>query len=697
MGAVASSFVGTLYGYSYLKGDIDEWWKESAATKQEADDYHNMVQTAYFAGFFGQYLAIIPGLCYDYFGGAVTCWYGGGLCMTGFILVGVAAKTVKPAILVLGIFLAGQGSKGLGFGTLLGTIRAVPDTWATAISGIYLMLDAMSSVFCMSAYDGIYGQGKEAKEMDQIAEDLQSFFVLLACVIGGIGLVAGFTYYFVQKNAEAEAAAATEAEQERNVVQAVATGSGRRLSESSRRSSIVDGAALDSKFSVDGNQEQEKDIEEAQPLVSGETKAKPTFWGGVICCFIVMTICESQGLAYNNNIGDAYMAAVRSEVGMITWDRLKPGMQEYPSLRADIADEAVIRSANAGDNLETAVAFRQLVEESFTKIPKVLAITPSKDKLTFSPPSSESTYSNVVTDSFNAALTREFPLPEALKCCQVLLEGCKGAQATYKVHHFVVKGDSTDSLEHDRNLFRLIYEEECNFADTEAATMIRDKSSKLSPLAGLQVKDKKVLLVAHNHGWGKGNDKHDVSLNNEVVPHSKVGDGRVDLGTNDDGKPVLYKLYKKNTIHAAKQKKLVAEGEDVSDLKGQKGFNGKNDKGDLKLHGFIYTTFANSFGKYIHSLQKTGDSSKPTVKPVFNHDNVLPSSSSWHKVDREFTVSSGSSKIFYNPQKLSKSVNGVSHDKQMKSSKKMLAITFSLGNAFGRLGTKMLLIQLSTA
>lgn len=53
-------------------------------------------------------------MIFDSFGPVITISYGATLVGLGFILVGIAAGSANPMLLYLGIFMAGQGSKGLG-------------------------------------------------------------------------------------------------------------------------------------------------------------------------------------------------------------------------------------------------------------------------------------------------------------------------------------------------------------------------------------------------------------------------------------------------------------------------------------------------------------------------------------------------------------------------------------------------------
>ena len=97
----------------------------------------------------------------------MTCMYGGILCCLGFLLVGLGVTAPSGPLVVAGLGLAGQGSKGLGFGTLLGTIRNSPENKSSMISGVYLMLDACSAIICIFVYDGI----KAATGYDSLEED----------------------------------------------------------------------------------------------------------------------------------------------------------------------------------------------------------------------------------------------------------------------------------------------------------------------------------------------------------------------------------------------------------------------------------------------------------------------------------------------------------------------------------------------
>jgi hypothetical protein len=65
-------------------------------------------------------------------------------------------RSLKLILFFQGMLLAGQGSKGLGFGTMLGTVNSFPDTAAGGIAGLFLALDSLSSVVAILAYDNIF-------------------------------------------------------------------------------------------------------------------------------------------------------------------------------------------------------------------------------------------------------------------------------------------------------------------------------------------------------------------------------------------------------------------------------------------------------------------------------------------------------------------------------------------------------------
>lgn len=298
MGAVMSSFVGTMYGYSYLKDSIKELWRNEASTIEEMKSGDSQVMNGYYMGFLGQYLAIIPGIVFDNFGAAVTLWYGAACCGTGFLLVGLSASWNWQIVLLFGTFFAGQGSKALGFGALLGTVAAVPDSWASVISGIYLCLDACSAVLAMATYKGIFEESSLAPKWKVFG-----FFLTLAVVILSIGIISGVVYFFlIRKNKLAE-----EAEE------AATRGSAANNRRSSRvsRSSLGDEAQLVSKDDV-----KEAEADEETPLVGSEEKKQKTFVMGVICCFFVLFLGEAQGLAFNGLIGDTFVADRHAKVGM---------------------------------------------------------------------------------------------------------------------------------------------------------------------------------------------------------------------------------------------------------------------------------------------------------------------------------------------------------------------------------------------
>ncbi|CAD7948429.1 unnamed protein product [Amoebophrya sp. A25] len=392
-GAFASAFVGTLYGYSYLKGGIAHWWTDYANTSSTDQDviaadvskYNGYIQSAYYLGFFGQYLAIIPGLVFDAFGATVTCIYGGALCMIGFILVGLGVKNVAGWMVCLGLCFAGQGSKGLGFGTLLGTIRNSPEHLSSMISGVYLMFDACSALFCIFIFDGIQA-ATDYKNLDpeEQAPIMQSFFIGLGCAVGTVGVFSGVMYYlFSPSNKNAELSA----EEEDIEVARLSTASYRDMR---RRSSIRDEAIVTTGKSLaeDNQEEDQQQAEERQQLleeVSEEKRHPPTFWKGVICCYIVMLLAEAQGLAFNNAIGDAFMASRKAKVGMVSFKQLANTASDRHRFKSPLdqlleADKFnPLPKAQPGTEEEKvnaarddAKAVRKLFVDSFAEIPRMM-------------------------------------------------------------------------------------------------------------------------------------------------------------------------------------------------------------------------------------------------------------------------------------------------------------------------------------
>jgi nitrate/nitrite transporter NarK len=279
-----------MYGYSYVKQTMKDFVFGSAA------------QNAYYVGFIGQYMAFIPGTIFDKFGPVVTIVYGAVMVALGFVMVGLSAMetinpTKNPIILYCGMFLAGQGSKGLGFGTMLGSAKASPDSMVGTISGVYLAFDALSGILCMYSYSWFFETPGAAG-----VQPMANFFVCMGVFIGVCGAITALVYQtkyveyakLVEESKPKDNETDMESEQ-----QALIKPAEEDPAAEAKRNSLWEEASVTS-FMSNGSQKKKE-----------EKKEKQTFYVGVLCICCIMILGEAQGLAFNNNIPDSYMAAKR--------------------------------------------------------------------------------------------------------------------------------------------------------------------------------------------------------------------------------------------------------------------------------------------------------------------------------------------------------------------------------------------------
>jgi len=144
-GLAASSLVGTHYAYSAIRPELN--------SKTDNNSWLEAVETAYYVGFFGQYMGFIPGAIVDVAGPTVSMAYGSILVFSGFSLIATAIQYLNPWLLYIGIFCVGQGSKGIGFGAMLGAVKALPDSWCATISGSYLGIVMFLKYNCLVGCD----------------------------------------------------------------------------------------------------------------------------------------------------------------------------------------------------------------------------------------------------------------------------------------------------------------------------------------------------------------------------------------------------------------------------------------------------------------------------------------------------------------------------------------------------------------
>lgn len=705
VGAMASSWVGTMYGYSYLKDNIKEWWK-SELPVHEVNDALGQIDFGYFSGFTGQYFAIIPGLVFDAFGVSITCLYGCIVCASGFFMVGYAARYVAPTFLVGGLFLAGQGSKGLGFGALLGTIRMIPDSWAAGISGLYLMLDALSSIFAMEMYDRGFEPAKGEELETGLAPALQYFFCTLATIILTVGVVAAVVYYLVSQPKEEDAQGETAGR-----ASVMSTASARP------RNSIVEEAMRTSQYGSDAlKRESQLDIESE----GGVEEAQPkTFWLGVVCCFVVMFLSEAQGLAFNKEIGDAFKASREAKVGLVTPEQLSKGT--YPSLFNELAHSDVLTSS--------AKTIRENII-GFYKVPSQVKIEKKTDL--------QDHAANTAKKGVEVTLdnSRKVQLFDATPADDVVILECSaenGGNLTLK------------NFETGVEVFNLFYKKDCKFADNEFSQLIKKTLAGVVPVAGLQVHGEGIKYVAQNDGkqtfdpeTGIARAHHSLTAtgSGDVTPEGfkKIGltgvipplfrDGSR-LGTDHPKQkygagvsevkeaPKMTKfmalspvqLVKKLSglpfVHFATGWKSINDNKAVSpEFHNQESVTRKIDVEANEPLFFDPTRLQAHSGlsKDLAEVQEEGDKLK--LRVLKNGGAVVASPE-----DIQGKLADGVEEIRKkNTEKLKdlrivlvdKSIKiiaeetGTSHANVMKSTKKNLTRIFSLGNAFGRLGLGIL-------
>jgi hypothetical protein len=174
---------------------------------------------------------------------------------------------------------------------------------------------------------------------------MRMFFQIMAALIFSAAVVAGVLY----KTLSGEAKSVPE----------------QAHVEQRRRSSIIE--EVDAEHPL--QKEEEFDQESQQNVPVEKTGRKGTFWLGVVCCYVIMIVGEAQGLAFNNNIGDAYMAARKANVGLVTLSQLERRGGDF---------KPVYDQMHRGTNL------RNFIEQEYSALPDALEI-PSSDmsKLVF--------------------------------------------------------------------------------------------------------------------------------------------------------------------------------------------------------------------------------------------------------------------------------------------------------------------------
>ncbi|CAD7950646.1 unnamed protein product [Amoebophrya sp. A120] len=709
-GAVASAFVGTLYGYSYLKGGITDYWKYYATTEstdldevaKKVNSYSDGVDIAYYAGFFGQYLAIFPGLVFDAFGATVTCLYGGTLCATGFIMVGLGVRNVVPVMVIVGLCLAGQGSKGLGFGTLLGTIRNSPESMCTLISGLYLMLDAMSAVICLKAYD-FYKEANNFTTEEEKASGMMTFFIALGSLIGAVGVSAGLMYYFFTPKAEAEVSVADLEKQANRKSVNSATG---------RRSSIADEARLVSGKNLDESSDEE-DEEEQQPL-TGEKKHAPTFWKGVICCYLVMLLSESQGLAFNNAIGDAFMASRKSKIGIVTWNKLQKAdvvnskdaegnfNTDFKTIVQQLKPQ---RGTNLSDSQKDANKIIKEVQTQFANVPKYMHVSSAQDN------GIPVSVFNFRTSSDASAEVRSLSLKYLLKDVEFnTANASKFALAADKVLMTSNRDANNKKIVQDCTMTT-----PCDVLDLyfgadkfqKVDDLLQKALDKLTPVSGWQVRTENGETKVHLlHAAERDTFNSDGAVNGNVGHHLR---NLIALQKQHDQQKSMPSIFADNTINKKKAGKSIHKiGATDAEVAARKTEGGQTEK--WQYERFHYPQFANDFAavekmpfkKWIGNVVQKSENGQKIVQVAFFKTATGVTAGSSETLDLKLeiqqnillTVDSEDAKIYYDPWKLARTLDAHndSHEHIMKDSiKKYLTITFTLGNAFGRLGVGLLM------
>lgn len=371
LGAMASSFVGLLYGYAYLKDSIIDAWKLLGDDQAYLMDSADQGQPY---GFLGQYLAVFPGLIFDAFGAPITCLYGGTLCLLGFGAVGMSipspnsiaqvGKNFSSGLLPLGLLLAGQGSKGLGFGSLLGTVKACGDSYASAISGFFLMLDALSSMVLMVVYDSVYKptfqSGLDPKEdVQEKADSDGNFFIILACTIFTVAVIAALGFKTLlpsdETNAETTPLVAKASSYRRR---------NSRTSNTSRNSSIADEADLQA-FRKLQKGEEEVDEEPLLPASSSELTKKKFPFFAVACVFAVMATSEACGLAFNGFIGESFVAHRLSRF-LMTHTEVDGEKSKWVGLKESLVTKDLL---GQGTHAADLMKIRDLVQQAAENVP----------------------------------------------------------------------------------------------------------------------------------------------------------------------------------------------------------------------------------------------------------------------------------------------------------------------------------------
>jgi len=174
-GAVVSGTVGTMYGYSYVKETIDEYWKTKGADMESLSEM-GLAEDAYTYGFVGQYAGFIPGAIFDNFGPVVTIFYGAAMIFMGYIGLGFGIAKGASWAVAFGITMAGLGSKGLGMGTMMGSQNLIDAKYVSSLSGLYLGLDSFSAIFALLLYQAAFQPDFETPNYDK---DEKGNYVLL--------------------------------------------------------------------------------------------------------------------------------------------------------------------------------------------------------------------------------------------------------------------------------------------------------------------------------------------------------------------------------------------------------------------------------------------------------------------------------------------------------------------------------------
>lgn len=83
----------------------------------------------------------------------------------------------------------GSEKNNTGFGTMLGSVKASPDSWTATISGLYLAADALSGIICMFSYKALFEQDGVGAQTG-----IRNFFCAMGAFIGMCGYITAFVY-----------------------------------------------------------------------------------------------------------------------------------------------------------------------------------------------------------------------------------------------------------------------------------------------------------------------------------------------------------------------------------------------------------------------------------------------------------------------------------------------------------------------